>query len=167
MSSINNHLSTSVTAVDDDDDDDIIMTQQELGIKCPYTQQVMKNPVMNKKCRHNYEKDAIFEFIALKKGNARLVIVEFNMTINWCLDDVCVLCCDEDDDGCDSVAFSWCQNKGTVVFNLVFNLVLVHFKTFLVCRCPYAGCANLDPLTAVDLENNDSLREYIEMKQKS
>ena len=25
---------------DNDDDDDVIMTQEEVGIKCPYTQQV-------------------------------------------------------------------------------------------------------------------------------
>jgi len=56
---------------DDDDDDDVIMTQEEVGIKCPYTQQVMKEPVRNKVCGHNYERMAIMEFIVRKKGNAK------------------------------------------------------------------------------------------------
>ena len=53
------------------DDDDCIMLAEEVGIKCPYTQKVMKFPIKNKHCGHNYEKDAIFEFISNKKGNAR------------------------------------------------------------------------------------------------
>lgn len=56
---------------DDDDDDDVIMTSEEIGIKCPYTQQVMKEPMRNKLCGHNYEKMAILEFIVRKKGNAK------------------------------------------------------------------------------------------------
>jgi len=56
---------------DDDDDDDVIMTSEEIGIKCPYTQQVMKEPMRNKLCGHNYEKMAILEFIMRKKGNAK------------------------------------------------------------------------------------------------
>ena len=55
----------------EDDDDDVIMTSEEVGIKCPYTQQVMKEPVKNRLCQHNYEKAAIQEFIVRKKGNAR------------------------------------------------------------------------------------------------
>ena len=30
-------------AQDDDDDDDVIMTEEEVGIKCPYTQQVQSH----------------------------------------------------------------------------------------------------------------------------
>ena len=56
---------------DDDDDDDVIMTSEEIGIKCPYTQQVMKEPMRNKLCGHNYERMAILEFIMRKKGNAK------------------------------------------------------------------------------------------------
>lgn len=56
---------------DDGDDDDVIMTQEEVGIKCPYTQQVMKEPVRNRICNHNYEKAAILEFMARKKGIAK------------------------------------------------------------------------------------------------
>lgn len=56
-----------------DDDDDVIMTQEEIGVKCPYTQQVMKYPVRNIICGHNYERTAIQEFIMRKKGNAKLV----------------------------------------------------------------------------------------------
>ena len=55
----------------DDDDDDIIMTEEEVGIKCPYTQQVMKEPVRNKVCGHNYEKVAIEEYMSRKKGIAK------------------------------------------------------------------------------------------------
>lgn len=56
-----------------DDDDDVIMTQEEIGVKCPYTQQVMKYPVRNIICGHNYERTAIQEFILRKKGNAKFV----------------------------------------------------------------------------------------------
>lgn len=28
--------------LDDDDDDDVIMTEEEVGVKCPYTQQVCR-----------------------------------------------------------------------------------------------------------------------------
>ena len=52
----------------DDDDDDVIMTSEELTIKCPYTQQVMKEPVRNKNCNHNYEKMAIIDFIARRRA---------------------------------------------------------------------------------------------------
>ena len=55
----------------DDDDDDVIMTQEEVGIKCPYTQQVMKEPIRNKICNHNYEGAAIQEFMLRKKGMAK------------------------------------------------------------------------------------------------
>ena len=58
-------------SVDDDDDDDVIMTSEEVGVKCPYTQQVMKEPVKNKVCGHNYERMAINEFISRKKGVAK------------------------------------------------------------------------------------------------
>jgi len=63
--------STAGEAPADDDDDDVIMTQEEVGMKCPYTQQVMKFPMRNKICGHNYERDAIKEFILRKKGNAK------------------------------------------------------------------------------------------------
>ena len=63
--------STAGEAAADDDDDDVIMTQEEVGMKCPYTQQVMKFPMRNKICGHNYERDAIKEFILRKKGNAK------------------------------------------------------------------------------------------------
>ena len=54
-----------------DDDDDVIMTQEEIGIKCPYTQKVMIEPVQNKHCGHNYEKNGIQEFVLRKKGCAK------------------------------------------------------------------------------------------------
>jgi len=68
-----NEVAASVSggAVTDEDDDDVIMTQEEVGMKCPYTQQVMKFPMRNKICGHNYERDAIKEFILRKKGNAK------------------------------------------------------------------------------------------------
>lgn len=56
---------------DDDDDDDLIMTSEEVGYKCPYTQKVMKEPVKNKHCGHNYEREAIQMFIDRKKGVAK------------------------------------------------------------------------------------------------
>ncbi len=51
----------------DDDDDDVIMTEQEVGTKCPYTQKEMDEPMRNIHCNHNYEKQAIIEFIQRKK----------------------------------------------------------------------------------------------------
>ena len=56
-----------------DDDDDVVMTSEEVGVKCPYTQAVMKEPIRNKICNHNYEKMAIHEFIMRKQGNAKSV----------------------------------------------------------------------------------------------
>ena len=60
------------SATDAGEDDDLIMTEEEVGIKCPYTQQIMKFPIRNKNCGHNYEKDAILDFIRrrLNKPNA-------------------------------------------------------------------------------------------------
>lgn len=56
----------------DDDEDDVVMTSEEVGIKCPYTQQVMKEPYRNKICGHNYERAAILEFISRRKpGTAK------------------------------------------------------------------------------------------------
>jgi len=70
-----NEVASSISggAVTEEDDDDVIMTQEEVGMKCPYTQQVMKFPMRNKICGHNYERDAIKEFILRKKGNAKWV----------------------------------------------------------------------------------------------
>ena len=59
---------------DDDDDDDVIMTCEEIGVKCPYTQQVMKEPTRNTLCGHNYERAAIVEFIVRRKGLAKYVV---------------------------------------------------------------------------------------------
>ena len=67
---------------EDDDDDDVIMTQEEVGVKCPYTQQVMKDPVRNNICGHNYEKTAIQEFILRKKGKATYVRL-FIFNVFW------------------------------------------------------------------------------------
>ena len=70
-----NEVAASISggAATEEDDDDVIMTQEEVGMKCPYTQQVMKFPMRNKICGHNYERDAIREFILRKKGNAKWV----------------------------------------------------------------------------------------------
>ena len=48
---------------DDGNDDEVVMTNEEIGIKCAYTQQIMKFPIRNKHCGHNYERDAILDFI--------------------------------------------------------------------------------------------------------
>ena len=61
----------------DDGDDDVVMTQEEPGVKCPYTQQVMTDPVRNTICGHNYEKSAIQEFIFRRNGNARYTTVRY------------------------------------------------------------------------------------------
>ena len=53
------------------DDDDIVMTEEEIEIKCPYTQMVMMEPMRNKVCGHNYEKTAIEQFIKRKKKKAK------------------------------------------------------------------------------------------------
>ncbi|XP_072029944.1 E3 SUMO-protein ligase NSE2-like [Amphiura filiformis] len=41
------------------EDEDFVMTQAEIVTKCPITQQEMKDPVKNKLCSHNYEREAI------------------------------------------------------------------------------------------------------------
>ena len=46
-----------------DDDDEVVMIEEEVGIKCPYTQHIMKFPIRHKHCGHSYEKDAILDFI--------------------------------------------------------------------------------------------------------
>ena len=57
-------------------DEDIIMTSEEVGIKCPYTQQVMKEPYYNEICGHNYERAAVLDYISRKKpGSAKYVLL--------------------------------------------------------------------------------------------
>jgi len=54
-----------------EEDGDVALTQQEVNTKCPYTAKEMVNPVQNKLCGHNYEKDAIITFINQKGPRAR------------------------------------------------------------------------------------------------
>ncbi|KAI8505854.1 E3 SUMO-protein ligase NSE2 [Branchiostoma belcheri] len=51
-----------------DDDDEIEMTQAEVNLKCPLTQQEFKEPVKNKKCGHVYDKGPILQHIRRKRG---------------------------------------------------------------------------------------------------
>ena len=39
--------------------------------------------------------------------------------------------------------------------------------SFVLFRCPYAGCANLIPLVPNDLEDNLELKEHIEKQKNS
>ena len=46
---------------------------QDANTRCPYTQQEMKNPVTNKHCNHNYDRDGIMELIKTRGPRAKLV----------------------------------------------------------------------------------------------
>lgn len=52
-------------------DDDIAMTQQAMHTRCPYTGMDMVNPVTNKHCGHNYDRDGILEYVSKRKNKAR------------------------------------------------------------------------------------------------
>ena len=55
-------------------DEDIAMTQQEIVTKCPYTGQEMVQPVRNKICNHNYDRNGIQELIKNRGRRAKYVI---------------------------------------------------------------------------------------------
>ena len=50
------------------EDEDFVMTQSEIVTKCPITQQEMKDPVKNKICQHNYEKEAIMQMLKNRRA---------------------------------------------------------------------------------------------------
>ncbi|ESO85988.1 hypothetical protein LOTGIDRAFT_129800 [Lottia gigantea] len=54
-----------------EEDEDVQMTEDNVVTKCPYTAQEMTNPVKNKICGHNYEKDGILEYISNRKHKAK------------------------------------------------------------------------------------------------
>uniref|UniRef100_A0A0B6ZR91 E3 SUMO-protein ligase NSE2 n=1 Tax=Arion vulgaris TaxID=1028688 RepID=A0A0B6ZR91_9EUPU len=53
------------------DDEDVAMTSVEINIKCPFTGQVMVNPVRNKICNHVYDKDGITAYINSRRAKAK------------------------------------------------------------------------------------------------
>jgi SUMO ligase MMS21 Smc5/6 complex component len=55
-----------------DEDAELVVASAALSIKCPITQKVFVDPVMSKKCRHNYERDAITRHVRSSRGRATL-----------------------------------------------------------------------------------------------
>ncbi|KAG4218539.1 hypothetical protein PC116_g32981, partial [Phytophthora cactorum] len=55
----------------DDDDDDLIVAEEHLGIYCPLSMVVMKDPYTSTKCKHTFEKDSIVQFLRAQHGRAR------------------------------------------------------------------------------------------------
>ncbi|XP_071105353.1 E3 SUMO-protein ligase NSE2-like [Haliotis cracherodii] len=53
------------------EDDEICMTEETVNTMCPYTRQEMKFPMQNKLCKHNYEKEAILEYISRRGKKAK------------------------------------------------------------------------------------------------
>nr|CAD7256218.1 unnamed protein product [Timema shepardi] len=51
------------------DREDLLLTEAEQCIIDPFTKQIMKNPVKNKQCGHNYEKATVIQIIATKKSS--------------------------------------------------------------------------------------------------
>ena len=60
---------------EDDEFDDLIMVAETLTTKCPYTQQIMTDPVQNKHCNHNYERKAVAQIIKNTQKNARCPVL--------------------------------------------------------------------------------------------
>eukprot|EP00128_Syssomonas_multiformis_P013985 Colp12_sorted_trinity150504_noHs@29169 len=50
------------------DDDDLVVTQAEQNVICPISQQVMKDPVKSKLCKHSYSKEAVMALLKQQKG---------------------------------------------------------------------------------------------------
>ena len=48
---------------DDDDDDDVVTMQVEESFVCPITTKTLEEPVRSAKCKHYYEKKAIFAIL--------------------------------------------------------------------------------------------------------
>ena len=46
-----------------DSDDDVVIESATLSLKCPLTLQILKEPYSNNKCKHVYEKSAIWDYI--------------------------------------------------------------------------------------------------------
>jgi len=59
---------TGGAAADDSDDDDVVTMQVEESFVCPITTKTLEDPVRSTKCKHYYEKNAIFAI--LKKHHA-------------------------------------------------------------------------------------------------
>ncbi|XP_055066036.2 E3 SUMO-protein ligase NSE2 [Misgurnus anguillicaudatus] len=62
---------TTTENTEEELDDDIAVTQSQPNFTCSLTQDVMVNPVKNKKCQHYYDKDAILEMIKARHRNKK------------------------------------------------------------------------------------------------
>eukprot|EP00039_Didymoeca_costata_P018860 m.335281 g.335281 ORF g.335281 m.335281 type:complete len:255 (+) comp17561_c0_seq1:17-781(+) len=61
-------------------DDDLFVSQATILITCPITSMVMQNPVKCKKCKHHYEKAAIFQALA-KTGKVKCPLAGCHATV--------------------------------------------------------------------------------------
>ncbi|XP_055997156.1 E3 SUMO-protein ligase NSE2-like [Ostrea edulis] len=52
-------------------DEEMVLTQSDINTRCPYTGKDMVNPVTNKHCEHNYDREGILHYIKTKKNRAK------------------------------------------------------------------------------------------------
>ncbi|CAD5118644.1 DgyrCDS7332 [Dimorphilus gyrociliatus] len=61
---------TSIESKDCDEDEDVIVASEKVSVKCPITQVVMKEAMLNKKCKHSYDLNGITSYLNTRKGKA-------------------------------------------------------------------------------------------------
>ena len=66
----------------EEEDDNNMYKEENVCIKCPYTQQVMKEPMRNKLCGHSYEKEAIEEYMSRMSLDAKCPVIGCTNTLN-------------------------------------------------------------------------------------
>ena len=134
---------------DDDDDDDVVMTQEEIGIKCPYTQQVCSD-IWNSWSTIMLHRTRLNRWWRSRSRTSCVVTITSERPFTS-----------------SSFARKELQSKHRSPFVYV---VCLYFKlenpAFFLFRCPYAGCANKVPLNLTDMELNRSLQEYIRKQTK-
>ncbi|CAD5118646.1 DgyrCDS7334 [Dimorphilus gyrociliatus] len=54
----------------DNEDEDVIVASEKVSLKCPITQVVMKEAMLNKKCKHSYDLNGITSYLNARKGKA-------------------------------------------------------------------------------------------------
>ncbi|XP_061183216.1 E3 SUMO-protein ligase NSE2-like [Saccostrea echinata] len=52
-------------------DEEMVLTQTDINTRCPYTGKDMVNPVKNRHCEHNYDREGILHYIKTKKNRAK------------------------------------------------------------------------------------------------
>lgn len=50
------------------DEDEVIVASEKVSVKCPITQVIMKEAMLNKKCKHSYDLNGIQSYLNSRKG---------------------------------------------------------------------------------------------------